>query len=171
MQLEQGYEYECNINNSYIKNDHVLEIKQINKNICNCIKQYFEFNSEDTILQEIQPEKCFYYLVPIIDSALNYISNHNFFLSNRISDLNNYITYLKYLKIFSNGVYDKIFDKRESEEKYYLSQISEDDSISFYDHTSIKYIKFSKINLSSKDLDTLNIILNNLMESSKIKYK
>jgi hypothetical protein len=102
---------------------------------------------------------------------LNYISNHNFFLSNRINDLNNYITYLKYLKIFSNGVYDKIFDKRDSEEKYYLLQISEDDGISFYDHTSIKYIKFSKINLSSKDLDTLNIILNNLMESSKIKYK
>jgi hypothetical protein len=169
MELESNPDTDFYINNIYIENKHSLEIKQINKNICNYIKQFFEFKTEKTVIEEIQSEKCFFYLIPIIDSALNYISNNMFSLSNKISNINDYITNLKYLKIFSNGIYDKILDKRIASEEHYLSKISKDEGMSFYDYEAIKFIQFSKINLSSKDLDTLNIILNNLNTSSAKK--
>jgi len=171
MELESNFENNSVLdfytNNLIIENKHVLEIKQINKNICSYIKQFFELKTEYTIIEEIQSEKCFFYLIPIIDSALNYISQHMFSLSNRICNLNDYITNLKYLKIFSKGIYDKISDKRIASEERHLSTIPKDEGMLFYDYEAIKFIQFSKINLSSKDLDTLNTILNNLNTSSK----
>jgi hypothetical protein len=50
-----------------------------------------------------------------------------FSLSNRISNLNDYIKNLKYLKIFCIGVYDKLLDKRISSEELYLSKISKEE--------------------------------------------
>jgi hypothetical protein len=152
-------------NNLSIDNEYFLEIKQINKNICNYIESFFLFTNEDTMMQEIKAEKCFRDLIPIIDSALNYINRNINFLPHKINNINSYITYLNYLKIFSYGVYDKISSKRVNEEEYYLASIPNED-MAFYDYEKIKYIKFSKINLSSKDMDTLNILLRNLMKSS-----
>ena len=167
MELESNSDSDFYINNLSIKNTHILEIKGINKNISNGIEQFFLLESNYTVIEEIQPEKCFFYLIPVIDSALNYISNHMGSLSNKIRNINNYIINLRYLKIFSHGIYNKISDKRISAEEQHLLTISKDEGMSFYDFEEIKFIQFSKINLSSKDLDTLNIILTNLNISSK----
>jgi len=166
------FETEVIANNLYIGDEYLLEIKQINKNICNYIENFFLFTSENTIMQEIKAEMCFRDLIPIIDNALNYINLNFISISNKINNINDYIVYLEYLKIFSNGIYDKISGKRINEELYYLSTISEE-NITVYDYEEIQSIKFSKINLSSKDLDTLNILLRKLMKSSvkKIKLK
>lgn len=168
--LNFNYDLDFYIKNLTIENKYVLEIKQINKNICSYIKEFFEFNSEKTIMEEIQAEKCFFYLIPIIDSGLNYISNNMNSILNKISNINDYIKNLKYLKIFCIGVYDKLLGKRISSEELYLSKISKEEGLSFHDYEEIKFIQFSKINLSSKDLDTLNIILTALNNSS-IKKK
>lgn len=153
------------INNLFIDDEYILEIRQINKNICSYIESFFLFKSEDTIMQEIKAEMCFRDLIPIIDSALNYINLNISFIVTKINNINSYITYLKYLKIFSYGVYNKISEKRVCEEEHYLASIPNED-MAFYDYQKIKYIQFSKINLSSKDTDTLNILLRNLMKYS-----
>ena len=155
-------------NNLSIDDEYFSEIKLINKNICNYIDSFFLFTNEDTIMQEIKTEMCFRDLIPIIDNALNYIIPNITILSNKINNINDYIMYLEYLKIFSNGVYDKISNKRINKEMCYLSTISEE-SMTVYNYEEIQSIKFSKINLSSKDIDTLNIVLCNLMKSSQKK--
>ena len=162
MQFETNAEI---VSNLFIDDEYFLEIRQINRNICNYIESFFLFKTENTIMNEIKAEICFRDLIPIIDFSLNYINLNINFIAIKISDINGYITYLNYLKIFSSGVYDKISSKRVNEEEYYLASIP-NENMTFYDYEKIKFIQFSKINLSSKDTDTLNILLRNLMESS-----
>ena len=133
MQFETNAEI---VSNLFIDDEYFLEIRQINRNICNYIESFFLFKNEDTIMQEIKAEKCFRDLIPIIDSALNYINLNINFLTNKINNINSYITYLKYLKIFSYGVYDKISQKRVCEEEHYLASIPNED-MAFYDLYSI----------------------------------